>query len=681
MDLKALLKALDQKPGARLELMSGRRPRLVRGAELKNLADEILTDDEVIELCKQAGGGKRLDDLNERPLVWSMPTSAGPVSVTAMTKGREVAASFARPLESSLPPPKQSEVPSSRDAATRRGIKPVRRPSQVAPTRSKTNLPPAQAKTVPQQRKVTPPPQRKLTQPPQQQRRVSQAPKTDAGNRTNATKPDIQSARPNEPRQKPREAAPPMEVDRGPREKPRSVRPPADIGGPARPQQQAIVPPAPKSEPTNIDPHSRTADTVVTADKLGRRAKNDEQLLELLRDAAKRGASDLHLSAESPPFARTVQGLTAIGRRELSRPEVERLLHALVPDSLHAEISAKGGTSFSVSVGSSYRLRVNASVTLSGPKLAIRLLPSSPPTIEGLGLPKDIEQAIEHHQGLVVITGPTGQGKTTTLAALVDRINETRAAHIIVVEDPSEILFVSKKSVVSQREIGEHAKSFDRALTGALRQDPDVIVVGELRDVTTVRMALAASETGHLVLGTMNTPSAKSAIDRLIDLFPPGDQPQVRATLAGGLRMVTSQRLLPRADESGRVAAFEILPGSIALWNLIRDERTFQIGSLMQRGRGAGILRLADSLSDLVRSGAVTREAADAACDDLGELAELLDGKRPRPELPGSAGKPLRDAPGNPGDAPRPPEPEGASELFGSLINKAGALFGRRGNS
>lgn len=468
MDLKALLKALDQKPGARLELMSGRRPRLVKGAELRNLADEILTDDEVIELCKQAGGGKRLDDLNERPFVWSMATNAGTVSVTAMTKGREVAATFMRPVEGSLPP-KPSEMPSSRDAATRRSIKPVRRPSQVAPTRSKTNLPPAQQKAAAQPRKATPPPQRKLTPPPQ--RRVSQAPK--------ATKPEI------------------------------------DLRN----------------------------DAVVPVEKLGRRAKNDEQLLELLRDASKRGASDLHICADSPPFARTTQGLAAIGGRDLSRAEVERLLHALVPDSLNAELSAKGGTSFSISVGQSYRLRVNASVTLAGPKLAIRLLPITAPTIEGLGLPKEIEQAIDHHQGLVVITGPTGQGKTTTLAALVDRINETRAAHIIIVEDPSEILFVSKKSVVSQREVGEHAKSFDRALTGALRQDPDVIVVGELRDVTTVRMALAASETGHLVLGTMNTPSAKSAIDRLIDLFPPGDQPQVRATLAGGLRMVTSQRL------------------------------------------------------------------------------------------------------------------------------------------
>jgi len=639
IELKDLLKALDQRPGSRLELMSGRRPRVLKGAELKNLADEILTDDEVIELCKQAGGGKRLEDLSERPLVWSLATPTGPVSITAMTKGREVAATFVRPLEEPAPPPKQTEVPSSRDAATRRGIKPVRRPSLLAPSgRSKTNQPPVQPKTVPQQRKATQPPPK----------RISQAPKP--------TNVEV--------------AARDIEVDFGQRAKSKSA-PHAGLV-PQEATSAAAVAPA------QAQPQARPAEASTGTEKLGRHAKKDEQLLELLRDAAKKGASDVHLSADSAPFARTVSGLAELGPRKLSRAEIERLLHALVPDALHAEMSAKGGTSFATSVGSTYRLRVNASLTLTGPKLAIRLLPISAPSIEALGLPREIEQAIEHHQGLVVITGPTGQGKTTTLAALVDRINETRAAHIIVVEDPSEILFVSKKSIVSQREIGEHAKSFERALTGALRQDPDVIVVGELRDVTTVRMALAASETGHLVLGTMNTPSAKSAIDRLIDLFPPGDQPQVRATLAGGLRLVTSQRLVPRADGSGRVAACEILPGSIALWNLIRDERTFQIGSLMQRGRGAGILRLADSLADLVKGGAISREAAELACDDVGELCELLDGKRPknddvRPQ----------DRRGADGGAQGVPASgaEGAGELLGSLLHKAGALFGRKGNS
>ncbi|MBL8742878.1 MAG: hypothetical protein JNK04_17335, partial [Myxococcales bacterium] len=282
IDLKGLLKALDQKPGARLELMSGRRPRLIRGAELKNLADEILTDDEVIEICRQAGGGRRLDDLNERPLVWSMPTNAGPVSISAMTKGREVAATFARPLDSSMPPPKQTDAPSSRDAATRRSIKPVRRPSQLASGRSKTSLPPAQQKTVPQQRKVTPTPARKMTQPP---RRVSHAPKAEAP-RSAATKPEIPEARAKRDGASVRPAAPiEMELDRGPRERPKSVRPAA----------QAIVPPAPKSEPTNAELQGRPGDTALSPDKLGRRAKNDEQLLELLRDATKRGASDLHL--------------------------------------------------------------------------------------------------------------------------------------------------------------------------------------------------------------------------------------------------------------------------------------------------------------------------------------------------------------------------------------------------
>ncbi|MDP9000626.1 MAG: Flp pilus assembly complex ATPase component TadA, partial [Myxococcota bacterium] len=201
--------------------------------------------------------------------------------------------------------------------------------------------------------------------------------------------------------------------------------------------------------------------------------------------------------------------------------------------------------------------------------------------------------------------------------------------HIITVEDPVEYIHARKKAMISQREVGTHTRSFQAALKASLREDPDVIVVGELRDTETVRMALAASETGHLVVGTMNTPSAAKTIDRLIDLFPPADQPQVRMTLAGGLHLIVSQRLVAAAEGGAMVAAVELLPGSIALWSLIRDNKTYQIPSLQQRGKGFGIVRLDDSLADLVRAGRVTRTVALAIAENPDELDAVLSGKRP----------------------------------------------------
>ncbi len=392
-----------------------------------------------------------------------------------------------------------------------------------------------------------------------------------------------------------------------------------------------------------------------------------EALLNLLRQAKNLGASDVHLWVGSAPHARSAKGLAPLpASQPLERSHVERSIDALVPPALAGRLKEQGGVSFAVTVEKGLRVRGNATVTLEGPKLALRLLHATAPSFEELGLPEELAQATEHPQGLVVVTGPSGSGKTTTVAALVERINATRASHVITVEDPLEIPIDSKRSIISQREVGTHAQSFQRALKGALRQDPDVIVIGELRDVETVRIALAASETGHLVLGTMNTPNTRAVIDRLIDLFPPGDQPQVRHTLAGGLRLIANQRLVPRADGRGRIAAFEILPGSTALWNLIREDKTFQMGSLLQRGRGAGIVRLVDSLADLVKRGDVTREAADEAAPDDADLGQTLDG-------------PPKGADGAPPPGPMKPF---AEELgITNLLNKAGAIFGRKGGA
>lgn len=231
-------------------------------------------------------------------------------------------------------------------------------------------------------------------------------------------------------------------------------------------------------------------------------------------------------------------------------------------------------------------------------------------------MPPELRKMLDYHQGLVVVSGPSGAGKTTTLAALVDMFNSEKAVHIITVEDPVEIVHPIKKAIVTQREVGAHTKSFQSALKGSLREDPDVIAIGELRDRETVEKALEAAETGHLVFATMSTPNGASTIDRLIDMFPPDDQSQVRATLAGALKFVVSQRLVARADRRGQVAAVELLTGGMALWSLIRDDKLFQLPSLLQRGRGFGMIRVEDSLNALLSAGIITEASARQYADD-----------------------------------------------------------------
>jgi twitching motility protein PilT len=381
----------------------------------------------------------------------------------------------------------------------------------------------------------------------------------------------------------------------------------------------------------------------------------------LLSSAREMHASDVHLIAARPLLVRVGGELEPRGAPIDSR-KVDEMLHDIVPARLEAVLEEQGSCDFALDRGTIGRFRVNVSRQRTGLKATFRLIAPGVPTLESLGLPMEIERATHHHQGLVLVTGPTGHGKTSTLAAIVDIINSHTTHHVIAVEDPVEYVHPRKKAMMSQREVGSHTRSFANALKAALREDPDVIVVGELRDTETVRMALAASETGHLVLGTMNTPSAAKTIDRLVDLFPPSDQQQVRMTLAGGLHLIVSQRLVPAADGKGMVAAVELLPGSIALWSLIRDAKTYQIPSLQQRGKGFGIVRIDDSLFDLVKAGRITKEAALAIAEGPDELDGLLTGKR----VPIGAQTPATH-----------PKPEGV----GGLLGKAGQLFGRKGGA
>ncbi len=415
--------------------------------------------------------------------------------------------------------------------------------------------------------------------------------------------------------------------------------------------------------PSAADPAVRAAGPTPAAKARVEAVRVDplDNLLAAGRDAH---ASDLHVVAGRPLLLRTAGELVPHGAA-IGEADAEKLISALVPERLRATLEDQGSCDFALDRGAAGRFRVNVSRQRTGLKACLRCIPSVVPTLASLGLPVEIERATHHHQGLVLVTGPTGHGKTSTLAAIVDIINRETTHHVITVEDPVEYLHPRKKAMISQREVGANTRSFASALKGSLREDPDVIVVGELRDTETVRMALAASETGHLVLGTMNTPSCAKTIDRVVDLFPPADQQQVRMTLAGGLHLIVGQRLIPTADGKGMVAAAELLPGSVSLWSLIRDAKTFQIPSLQQRGKGFGIIRLDESLAELVRAGKITAAAAMSVAENPDDLEALLAGagKRappgPDPTLKKDGGGLLKDA--------------------GGLLGKAGQIFGKRG--
>lgn len=363
----------------------------------------------------------------------------------------------------------------------------------------------------------------------------------------------------------------------------------------------------------------------------------------LLEEARRLRASDLHVIAARPALFRIVGDLYPFG--EVVPPKVaEDMLLEVVPERLKPVLAKTGSCDFALELPGLGRFRVNVGRQRTGLKGTFRVIPLEIPTLASLGLPAEIARACHHHQGLIVVTGPSGHGKTSTLAAIVDILNRETSHHILTVEDPVEYLHPRKKALMSQREVGTHTRTFASALKGSLREDPDVIVVGELRDTETVRMALSAAETGHLLISTMNTPSAAKTIDRLIDLFPPGDQAQVRLSLSSGLRLIVGQRLVPAVDGKGLVAAAELLPGSVALGNLIRDNKTFQIPSLQQRGKGLGIVRFDDSLADLVKAGKVSLEVARGFAESPDELEAMVTGKRPGapPEpQPGEGGRQL----------------------------------------
>jgi twitching motility protein PilT len=329
---------------------------------------------------------------------------------------------------------------------------------------------------------------------------------------------------------------------------------------------------------------------------------------ELLIFAVTNKASDLHVSAGEPPLVRIHGEMRKLESPPLDNEAVHLMIYDILNDQQRKDYEELLEIDFSFSLGEYGRFRVNVFKQNRGDAAVFRTIPNQIPTFEELGLPKILMDLSRLEKGLVLVTGPTGSGKSTTLAAMVDLINSELRGHIITIEDPIEFVHVTKSCLINQRELGPHTHSFANALRSALREDPDVMLVGEMRDLETISLALTAAETGHLVFGTLHTSGAPKTIDRIVDVFPGAQQNQVRSMLSESLQAVVTQALFRRRDGKGRVAGFEIMTGTPAVRNLIRENKIAQIPSMMQTSRGAGMQTMESSVRDLIARNLVTQE-------------------------------------------------------------------------
>ena len=334
-------------------------------------------------------------------------------------------------------------------------------------------------------------------------------------------------------------------------------------------------------------------------------------------------ASDVHLTFGLPPILRVDGVLTPEGNEKLDDEYIADVLRQLATNEQIKEMKEVGEIDFAVTFDGTIRMRCNAFYQQGHVAIALRLLPLRVPTVKELGLVPIIVEQAEKPRGLVLLTGPTGSGKSSTLAALLDHINHTSRRHIITLENPIEFIHTHDKCMINQREVGDDTDSFAAGLRAALRQDPDVILVGEMRDLETISTAITAAETGHLVFGTLHTKSAPNAIDRIIDVFPPEQQEQIRIQLADVLEAVIGKSLLPKIG-GGRIAAYEILVATPAVRSLIRQNKSFQIPSTMQTGKRQGMQLLDDALGDLVRKGIVTLDDALAVANDPSNMRSVF---------------------------------------------------------
>ena len=348
----------------------------------------------------------------------------------------------------------------------------------------------------------------------------------------------------------------------------------------------------------------------------------------LFRMMKEQGASDLHLSSGAPPIFRLHGEMSRLNFKTLTHDELKLILYEILSEKQIAEFEASRDLDFAYAIPDLARFRGNYLMTHRGIAAVFRIIPSKILSADDLSLPEGVRRMTHFKKGLVLVTGPTGSGKSTTLAAMIDLINATRKEHILTLEDPLEFIHENKMSLLNQRQIGEHSDSFKNALRAALREDPDVILVGEMRDLETISLAMSAAETGHLVFGTLHTNSAAKTIDRIIDVFPKDAQEQVRAMLSESLKGVVCQQLLKTADGKGRVASLEIMLGTPAIGNLIREGKTFQIPSIIQTARKDGMQLMDQHLLDLLKTKTIAPEEAYRCAQDKKQFEQYLTEKQ-----------------------------------------------------
>ena len=387
--------------------------------------------------------------------------------------------------------------------------------------------------------------------------------------------------------------------------------PEAPAAAPPAPAPSAPMPPPPSGPRLEIEGDPGLELSLPVPDDAHR-----QRLQEILQAGVQAGASDVHIHANGKILWRVNGELTSPDEHPLDPATSEALVSAALTASEQQSIMHDGEIDYCLELPGIGRFRANSYRQQRGFDSVYRVVSAKPPTLEELGLPADLKRFTTYHQGMVLITGPAGCGKSATMASLVNLINEEREEHILCIEDPIEILHPSKKCLVNQRHAGRHTESFARALRGALREDPDVIVIGELRDLETISLAMTAAETGHFVLATLHTNNAVRTINRMIGAFPANEQGQIRTMLSESLRAVISQRLVPRADGQGRVPALELLVLNKAISNLVRDEKTVQIRSSIQTGKAHGMFLLEQSLDELVKQKVITRETALKFAED-----------------------------------------------------------------
>ncbi|RYG38101.1 type IV pilus twitching motility protein PilT [bacterium] len=352
---------------------------------------------------------------------------------------------------------------------------------------------------------------------------------------------------------------------------------------------------------------------------------DDLHIDELLHIIVDKGASDLHICQNSQPMIRLDGKLKPLHFEKFTPGHAQRMLYDILSDDNINKFETTWELDFSYSLPRRARFRVNLYREKGATAAAFRLIPQKIPTVEQLNLPPILKTLCEKPRGLILVTGPTGSGKSTSLAAMINYINENHAHHIITIEDPIEYLHEHKKCIINQREVGADTKSFLNALRGSLREDPDILLVGEMRDIETISLAVTAAETGHLVFATLHTNTAAESIDRMVDVFPPEQQEQIRVQISNNIIAVVAQQLLPRAGAKGRVPANEIMIASSAIRNLIREAKTHQITSMIQMSANVGMFTMDQCLRDLYLKGLVTLDDAYSRCVNKDELTKMIN--------------------------------------------------------